>query len=531
MKKLSAFLIASLLALASSNSFAQGGARVGDFALLDQDGIFHQLSRYSNNDTVVVIAASENAEKTVDSLEELYGDSTQYFLISVDDDVAYFDSEVPVLLDPTEIVSKALGLETEGSAVAIDPNTFEIIERVSSAGDSILYTDVTNISYTVDVAPVIAENCATCHREGGIAPFAMNSSAMVQGWAPMIREVLMTKAMPPGQLDPKHINEFSNSRVLDPIDIQNIVQWVNEGAIVGLDNELLESLTWPESQWAFGEPDLILDIQATTVPATGQGVFVDVDVVFDMPTDRWVKASQILPGERTVLHHTVNSLSWPEEIGEGISLGALGGTGAPSDKANLAAYVPGMTPSLNPENTGGLLKAGSVLSLNMHYTPNGRETTDASQIGVWFYPEGEVPEERMIGQCACVFPFTWTTIPANDPAFQQSAQIVISEDANIHSFLPHMHFRGKAMTFTAEYPDGTFEELINIAAYNYNWQITYAYAEPKFVPAGTVVTALATWDNSAQNPSNPNPDRNVDWGNQSWDEMFFGVVTWKNLEQ
>ena len=292
------------------------------------------------------------------------------------------------------------------------------------------------------------------------------------------------------------------------------------------DHDPLALLQWPESKWAFGEPDLVLDIPATTVPATGNGVFVNVEVNFDMEEDRWVRGSQIIAGDRTVLHHTVNRLDFPGESGRRF----LGGDGN-RDKADITAYIPGDTPDLAPPNTGGLVKAGSVLKLNMHYTPNGRETVDNSQLGVWFYPLGEVPEERMSGQCACVFPNTWTTIPANDPAFEQTASIVIENDAHIHSYLPHMHFRGKRMRFVADYPDGTSEELINVAKYNYNWQLSYTYNEPKFVPGGTKITATAAWDNSGQNPANPNPDRNVDWGNESWDEMFFGAVRWKDIDQ
>ena len=172
-----------------------------------------------------------------------------------------------------------------------------------------------------------------------------------------------------------------------------------------------------------------------------------------------------------------------------------------------------------------------MLNLNLHYTTNGRESVDAGEIGLWFYPEGEIPEERMSGQCACIFPNTWTTIPANDPAFEQTASIMIKKDAKLHSFLPHMHFRGKYMRFYADYPDGTQEELINIAQYNYAWQLSYTYAEPKFVPAGTRITAVGAFDNSAQNPANPDPERDVPWGQQSWDEMFFGAVKWKYIDQ
>jgi hypothetical protein len=133
----------------------------------------------------------------------------------------------------------------------------------------------------------------------------------------------------------------------------------------------------------------------------------------------------------------------------------------------------------------------------------------------------------MSGNCACVFPNSWTTIPAHDPNFKQTAFIVLPKDAELYSLLPHMHFRGKSMRFYADYPNGTREELINVANYNYNWQLSYTFAEPKFVPEGTKITAVAAWDNSEQNPANPNPDRNVDWGNESWDEMFFGAMQYK----
>lgn len=336
----------------------------------------------------------------------------------------------------------------------------------------------------------------------------------------------MTKRMPPGAID-GHIGEFMNDRLIEEQDVRNIIAWAEAGAPKDGDEDPLTQLTWPESKWAYGEPDMILDIPPTTVPATGNGVFVNVEVVFDMPEDRWMKGSQIIAGDRAVLHHTVNRLDFPdEEVGRGF-------LGAPSnpDKANIAAYIPGFIQEMNPPDTGGLIKAGSVLHLNMHYTPYGKETTDRSQVGVWFYPEDEPPSERMSGQCACIFPFNWTDIPPNDPAFEQVQTISIDREAHLYSFTPHMHFRGKYMRFYADYPDGTTEELINVAKYNYNWQLSYLYKEPKLVPAGTEIRVVGAFDNSTQNPANPDPERTVPWGNESWDEMFFGVVNYKFTNQ
>jgi hypothetical protein len=538
--------------------------RVGDFSLLDQDGFHHGMSWYDDHKAIAFLV-QENDNQAVagamgaySDLKLKYEDSGIEFMMinpmgrynreAVQSQVAEYDVKIPVLMDDARIISESLGIERVGEVLLFNPRRFTVEYRgpVESAdeairqmlaGEEILpsatvttgpiisYPMKESPSYVSDVAPILAEQCATCHREGGVAPFAMDSHTMVQGWSPMIREVLLTRRMPPGQID-GHIGEFINDRLVDNEDIRNIIAWVEAGAPKDGDYDPLANLEWPESKWAFGEPDLILDIPPTEVPATGNGVFVNVEVKFDMPEDRWVRGSQIIAGDRTVLHHTVNRLDFPGESGRRF----LGGSGN-RDKASITAYIPGDTPDLDPPNTGGLVKAGSTLHLNMHYTPNGRETVDRSQLGVWFYPLGEEPEERMSGRCACVFPNTWTTIPAHDPAFEQTASIIIENDAHIHSYLPHMHFRGKRMRFFADYPDGTTEELINVAKYNYNWQLSYTYEEPKFVPGGTKITAVAAWDNSSQNPSNPNPDRNVDWGNESWDEMFFGAVNWKNVDQ
>ena len=146
-------------------------------------------------------------------------------------------------------------------------------------------------------------------------------------------------------------------------------------------------------------------------------------------------------------------------------------------------------------------------------------------------PDDQIPQERMSGQCACIFPMGWTNIPPYDPAFEQSKSVVLEQDVYMQSFLPHMHFRGKSMRFTAYYPDGREEQLINIANYNYNWQIAYQLEEPKFLPAGTRIEAVGTYDNSTRNKSNPDPAREVPWGDQSWDEMFFGAMSWKNADQ
>ncbi len=557
-------LISSILAVTLMSGVAVAQERVGDFSLLDNLGYHHGMSWYDDHEAIALLVQTNDSAATAAAIDDFNALKSQFdeqgiefFMINpmglhnreaVTEKVAEYGVEIPVLMDDARVISESLGIERAGEVLIFDPERFVVRYRGSVAGaetalneilagddvsnpsiatngEAITFPETAVPSYVADVAPVLANQCAECHRAGGVAPFAMDSHAMVQGWSPMIREVLMTRRMPPGAID-GHIGEFMNDRLVSDEDVRNIIAWAEAGAPKDGDHDPLTNLTWPETKWAYGEPDMILDIPATTVPATGNGVFVNVEVTFDMPEDRWMKASQIIAGDRAVLHHTVNRLDFPGEDGRGF----LGGPSNP-DKANIAAYIPGFVQEANPEDTGGLIKAGSVLHLNMHYTPYGKETTDRSQVGVWFYPIDEPPAERMSGRCACIFPNEWTTIPPHDPAFEQVQSFTIAKDAHIHSFTPHMHFRGKYMRFYADYPDGTREELINIAAYNYNWQLAYQYAEPKFVPGGTTITVVGAHDNSAQNPANPNPDRAVDWGNESWDEMFFGVVNWKNVDQ
>jgi hypothetical protein len=384
------------------------------------------------------------------------------------------------------------------------------------------------ISYSQDVAPILAENCARCHREGGIAPFAMNSHAIIKGFAPMIREVLLTKRMPPGQIDTE-VGHFRETYALSPEESQKIVHWIEAGAQVDGKVDPLTLLSWPKSKWApeLGEPDLVVKVPPQKIPATGVLDYIRVVVPIEgLDRDRWVRASQYVAGDRTVLHHTLNDLVPPGTEKSGGFLGRRD-----PNSARITAYIPGAEPQVEPPNTGGLLKQGSSLALQLHYTTNGKETIDASEIGIWFYKDGEVPQERMAGACACIFTRGWVNIPPFAADHEMQQEIVVPKDAYLHSMLPHMHFRGKRMRFYAEYPDGKVEEVLNIAKYNYNWQLDYQLAEPKFLPAGTKMRVVAAFDNSKQNKANPDPARSVPWGQQSWDEMMFGSVTFKFVDQ
>jgi hypothetical protein len=573
MRKLFTIGLYTMMALVPALSSAAD--RVGDFTLLDQQGYAHQMSWYDDHAAIAFLvqangsAATANAIDGFEALQARYAEQgIAFFMInptgnqdraSVAAEIARLGSSVKVLMDDTQLISEALGVDKTGEVLLFNPKSFTVefqgpvgtaLEKaleaklagqpianpvVASTGEAIAYParlahDQVTPSYEKEIAPLILDNCASCHREGGIAPFAMNSHAMMQAWSPMIREVLMTKRMPPGQLDP-HIGDFINDGLVGDNNIQKILHWIAAGSPADGDSDPLAEKTWPASKWAFGEPDYIVKIPPQSIPATGVLDYIyAVSEPIDIGKDRWVRASQYIAGDRTVLHHTLNRIIEPEFAGQGRGYRNSGNRGG-ANGPGLVAYVPGAEPRMNPPNTGGLLRNGSELAVQLHYTTNGRETVDAGEVGVWFYPEGEVPAERMSGQCACIFTPTWTDIPAYDPEFIQTASVTLTKDAELYSFLSHMHFRGKYMRFYADYPDGTNEELINIAKYDYAWQWAYTYEEPKFMPAGTKLTAVGAFDNSAQNRANPDPSIDVGWGEQSWDEMFFGSMRWKELNQ
>jgi hypothetical protein len=564
----------ALLAMGSAGTAGAGTVQhVGDFSLLDQNGYFHQMSYYDDHKAIALLVQGNDSKAAVAAVPAFkqaaakYKEQIKFFMINprgetstdtraaVQKQVEQYATDIPVLMDDTQIVSESLGVEKLGEVFLLDPKSFAVLYRGPAAkyfdkaidaviagqtvkksqarvsGEKVAYVSKPThskqaISYSKEVAPILANNCARCHRDGGVAPFAMNSYAIVKGFAPMIREVVRTKRMPPGQIDP-HIGHFKETYTLTAAETQTLVHWIEAGAPKDDGVDPLTQLKWPATKWALGEPDLIVKVPPQKIPATGVLDYIRVVVPIEgLDRDRWVRASQYVAGDRTVLHHTLNALVPP-----GTQNGRAFLSAGDPNAARITAYIPGAQPQIEPPNTGGLLKKGSSLALQLHYTTNGKATTDASEIGLWFYPDDQQPAERMSGECACIFTRTWIPIPPYAADHEMQQTITVPKDAYIYSMLPHMHFRGKRMRFYVEYPDGKKEELLNIAHYNYNWQLDYQLAEPLRVPAGTKIRAVAAFDNSVQNKANPDPSRKVPWGQQSWDEMMFGAVTYKFVDQ
>lgn len=555
----------------------QAQERVGDFALLDQEGSFHQISRYNHKDAVVFLAEGANCNSFSNALSQFddakrnHSNAYEFLLINStgNDDrnravsqIQNYNTDLPLLMDESQIVSELLGVRSIGEAIVVDTNRFDVLYRgsvenldlalsqiadgsevsvpnSSANGCAVSYAakemhDRNPVSYSADIAPILEENCSDCHRDQGIAPFAMDSHLMIQGWAPMIKEVVLTKRMPPGQIDP-HIGNVKVTRNLSTEDTQKLIHWIDAGAVKDLEPDPLASIEWPETKWPLGQPDVLVQIPPQEVPATGVMEYIWVDSGYTTDRDRWVKGADLIPGDRSVVHHILARAIPPGMAGPQIGICPSPCEQGQGDRErsleergiSLPAYIPGNNARFLEENTGQFVPGGSRLVFQMHYTTSGRATVDESEFGIYFYEDGFVPTEEIASGGVLANDFQ---IPPNESDYAVVRTRSIPQDAYALSFYPHMHLRGKRMKWTAEYPDGTVEQLLSVPNYDFNWQMTYELEEPKFIPAGTTIIVEGAFDNSQMNPNNPDPSASITWGDQSWEEMFIGNMAIKYVD-
>jgi len=555
------FMSTFAIAGALSVSAIAAPERVGDFALLDQNGDFHQFSKYRNQEAIVVLSQSNScaasqaaATKLQDLRTEWEAKKVSLLMInSAQDDLTAIRKtakdqgiDLPILLDSSQLVAETLNITKAGEVLVLDPKNLSVLYRgpfgdhltatlTSAQGDAVQDTmdmQVTgcdlNIApkptiasvapdYATEVAPIIVENCAECHREGGIGPFAMNSHLMLQGWSPMIREVLMTKRMPPMQVDPS-IGHFDNAAYISNNELQTLVRWIDAGAPKGAFSvDPLSNLEYQDvKSWQLGEPDFIVKTPVQEIPATGVMDYINIDVELPFNEDKWVKAVQFIPGDETVLHHLLTYVTAPAEDFNG----------GEADQSSIArrfleGYAPGKVEAMVfPQDTGVLIPAGHKLSMQMHFTTNGRATSDETTLGMYFYDE-KPAHENFTRSVSANF-----VIPPHASNQEVHATYVFNNEVVVNGLRAHMHFRGKDMKFAAEYPDGTMEDLLSVPNYSYAWQPTYQLSVAKTLPAGTKVHVTGAFDNSELNTANPDPDKRITFGLQSWEEMFIGYWTY-----
>ena len=412
-----------------------------------------------------------------------------------------------------------------------------------------------------DVLPILQKNCQSCHRPGQIAPFSMLSYETTRPWARSIKTKVESRQMPPWFADP-HVQEFSNNPSLTDRQIATIAAWVDAGAPSGDPRDAPPAVAWAENGWTV-KPDYIIKGMPYTVPAhTPKDVieWATYYVPSGLTKDTWVGSIEIKPSELSVTHHICvtfvehnpavkyNELLWVDrrrdEAGidlDGKGIGSLVPPDAPQTRAvasngfNDGCYVPGKSiEDYRVYEAAKLIPAGSDLRFQIHYTPNGRDPrVDVPEVGVTIAQE---PPKRTYVTAGISAPGDRKVfaIPPNDPNWSSPpAQATFTADAELVWMMPHMHLRGKDMTYVLEFPDGRRETVLNVPRYDFNWQLGYSLAKPVKVPKGTKLVVYAHFDNSASNKFNPAPNSTVYMGTMTWEEMmfpFFSVVVDRGVD-
>ena len=370
-----------------------------------------------------------------------------------------------------------------------------------------------DVTFSNQVARILNKHCVECHREGEIAPFSLTSYDEVVGWGDTMLEVIQDGRMPPWHADPKH-GDFLNARVMTAKEKSQLRQWVDAGSPEGDRSQLPEQPTYTNGWQLPREPDLVVNMRDQPFDVQAEGTvkyqYFQVDPGFK--EDKWVKAAELQPGNRAVVHHILAFVVPPG----GRSKEMKSTTGE-----FLAAYVPGHRAPHYPKGMAKFIPAGSKLAFQLHYTPIGTPQKDLSRLGLTFAKSDEAIEQVIVTQQASNH--RGLVIPPNADNFRVEAKSrTAPSDVEILAFMPHMHLRGKSFSYAAHFPDGRKETLLDVPQYDFNWQTAYRVAKPVSLPKGAYLQCVAHFDNSDNNLSNPDPTQTVRWGDQTWNEMMIG---------
>ena len=365
------------------------------------------------------------------------------------------------------------------------------------------------VTYSKDVAPIFFEHCAMCHRPGEVAPMSLLNYESARPWAKSIARAVAAEEMPPWSGESEH-HQWSNDISLTDAEKDTIIAWVEQGAKQGNPADLPETPSFPDG-WTLGEPDYIIELSPVDVPTDGEDLFPQEFVKIDLDEEHWIQAIEFLPGDRRVTHHfqaTYNNTGM-DQIG----------SEAYADIGILSIWTAGMPPYVFPKGMGRIVAKCTTVLVDSHYHPFGEATTDQTKIGLYF-GEGEL--QKQVATLTAVN--TGLRIPPGAPHHAEHAYHHFDRDMQILAFSPHMHVRGKAMKYDLIYPDGRTETLLDVPKYNYNWQWLYYPTEPIDAPKGSKLHVTAVWDNSENNPHNPDPSQEIIYRGDTFNEMFVGFV-------
>ncbi|WP_372786692.1 redoxin domain-containing protein [Phenylobacterium sp.] len=467
--------------------------------------------------------------------------------------------DVPILMDSNQLVGEALGVTRTAEVFVINPKTWAVMYHgpISDAADYGVQKAATHqfaadavsavlagkpvmaatqaskgclvdfperakaaqhakISYVKDVAPILEAKCVACHEEGGIGPFAMTNYQMVKGFSPMIREVIRTDRMPPYNADP-HVGKFSDDKNLSPTEIKTLVHWIDAGAPRGQGVDPLGAVKHVAPEWPLGKPDLVLNVPAYTIPASGVVDYQHPYAVNPLTEGKWLRASTIKVESRQGVHHILTGyMTEVPKAGQQAFENKWG--------VSVGGYAVGAESEIAPKNVGAYLPPGGAIGFQTHYTPFGKEVTDHSQVALYFYKDNEKPGLVMHNS---VIVNNSIVLPPNDGHHLETTYLEIPHEMLLYSAFPHAHYRGASADLWLRTPDGKEKLLLSLPRYDFSWQRAYTFADPVKVPAGSKLIAHFIYDNSKRNPNNPDPNKTVVWGDQSWEEMFYTALRYR----
>jgi thiol-disulfide isomerase/thioredoxin len=451
--------------------------------------------------------------------------------------------DAPILMDAQQLVGEQLAVTSAGEAIILNPKTWSIAWRgpVADAPGAVAAVvagrepaasakpvsacpvafpgrakaaQFAKISYTKDVAPIIQTKCVECHEPGGIGPMPLTSYEKVKGFAPMIREVIRTQRMPPWHANPD-VGHFLDDDSLSADQKRTLVHWIEAGALRGTGDDPLTKVSFKAPEWPLGTPDEIIDVPAYTIPANGIVNYQRPFAANPATEGKWLRASTFQIDQRQAVHHILTGyIANPPKSGTEATESLWGTT--------LGTFAVGTNPMQMPKDLGAYIPAGGAIGFQNHYTPFGKEVVAHSKIGLYFYKE----QPKLIMRTNTIIDPT-ITIPANTERHKEIAYLTFPHDGILYGAFIHSHYRGSASELKILYPDGKSKLLISIPKYDFNWQRDYSFETPVDVPAGSRLVATYVYDNSKRNPANPDSNRVVPWGEQSFDEMFYTTLRYR----
>ncbi len=382
-----------------------------------------------------------------------------------------------------------------------------------------------------DVRPVLERRCVGCHQKGEIAPMAFSSYMETRPWAKAIKVAVLNRTMPPWHADPDSSKRIHNNRLMPESEVQQLVAWVDGGATEGRSLPAIQTPREPAT-WTLGKPDRIIKLPGYAVPENGTIRYTFLVTPTELPEDTWITAAEFKIDQRSVMHH-INAFVRPPGssylatapkneyyVASAAERGARRPDERDIDRRELlVGYEPGYRPIPWGPNQAKLIRKGSDIVFEIHFTTNGKAVTDHSELGIYFAKQA--PKERVV----TITPAdSKLAIPPGAPNHRTFSYAELKADAKLISLQPHMHLRGKAFQIEAVFPDGRRDMLLRVPRYDFNWQTTYFLKEPISLPKGTKLECTGWFDNSPNNRFNPDPTKTIYWGDQSWEEMSIGFM-------